>query len=660
MGLIIPKCNAHPKTLEIALGIYYDINDWVENSLLIDRLSQKLIEAQIEDRRKEPQSYTKKTQVLSYYGLLEWEDPSNAQSRRRITAEGRELYETLIDGNLEKRQELLLRLLASRTFGRNVVGCDSDSDLEAPNIFLKSCILIGNLTNKEFAYILSQMEFQKLDLADALSDLVVIRKKNITVQLDGRSSKWADPKPILALADWGLLTTESHGQSKVYNVNQDVLDKFTKQIVKLRIRNTFPNRIIAGLERATTSLQIIYFGTPGSGKSHKVQQSLEGVPEKCVFRTTFHPDSDYASFVGCYKPIVRQLLDRTALSKEELKAKLMEYKQTKDGQHPLHRFCAAHPEFANLSGDDKKEILASAGEPESKYVETYKAIACADELRKYMTDSDITYEFTPQVFTNAYVQAWKLQIEASEQAPAQAVYLVIEEINRGNCAQIFGDLFQLLDRNEEGFSTYKIRADKDLTMYLQKELGEGHEGIASGNLRLPANLHIIATMNTSDQSLFPMDSAFKRRWDWEYVPIDYGEEIASGKFEISIGDKKYRWIDFLKAVNKRILESTDSEDKQMGNFFIKQSVDEKVFKSKVMSYLWHEVCKDEYHTKNNFFRTNQEKEGEEFTFNELHEENGTNLLIGFMQYLGVKAQEDDPYQAGNSGTPNASEEGVES
>jgi len=413
---------------------------------------------------------------------------------------------------------------------------------------------------------------------------------------------------------------------------------------------------------SSDSLQVIYFGTPGSGKSHKVQQSLEGVPEEYVFRTTFHPDSDYASFVGCYKPIVRQLLGRTALSKEELKAKLMEYKQTKDGQYPLHRFCAAYQEFANLSVDDKKEILASAGEPDSKYVETYKAIACADELRKCMTDSDITYEFTPQVFTNAYVQAWKLQTEASEQAPAQAVYLVIEEINRGNCAQIFGDLFQLLDRNEEGFSTYKIRADKDLTMYLQKELGEGHEGIAGGNLQLPANLHIIATMNTSDQSLFPMDSAFKRRWDWEYVPIDYGEEIASGEFEISIGDKKYRWIDFLKAVNKRILESTDSEDKQMGNFFIKQSVDEKVFKSKVMSYLWHEVCKDEYHTKNNFFRINQEKgEGEkEFTFNELHEENGTNLLIGFMQYLGVKAREDDPSQAENSDTPNADEEGVES
>jgi type II restriction-modification system restriction subunit len=490
--------------------------------------------------------------------------------------------------------------------------------------------------------------------------------KNVRIALSGSQKKRSDSPTETDFYEVSVDEKPlSKGQYLLDLGQENTLRSYTKwKFATTEIDGSLLNEVSKpslGLERRACPIltQVIYFGTPGSGKSHKVQQSLEGVPEECVFRTTFHPDSDYASFVGCYKPIVRQLLGRTALSKEELKAKLMEYKQTKDGQHPLHRFCAAHPEFANLSGDDKKEILASAGEPDSKYVETYKAIACADELRKYMTDSDITYEFSPQVFTNAYVQAWKLQTEASEQAPAQAVYLVIEEINRGNCAQIFGDLFQLLDRNEEGFSTYKIRADKDLTMYLQKELGKGHEGIDGGNLRLPANLHIIATMNTSDQSLFPMDSAFKRRWDWEYVPIDYGEEIASGKFEISIGDKKYRWIDFLKVVNKRILESTDSEDKQMGNFFIKQSVDEKVFKSKVMSYLWHEVCKDEYHTKNNFFRINQEKGEKEFTFNELHEENGTNLLIGFMQYLGVKAQEDDPSQAENRGTPNADEEGVE-
>ena len=274
---------------------------------------------------------------------------------------------------------------------------------------------------------------------------------------------------------------------------------------------------------------------------------------------------------------------------------------------------------------------------------------------------DITYEFIPQVFINAYVQAWKKQAEAIEQEKEQVekVYLVIEEINRGNCAQIFGDLFQLLDRNEDGTSTYKIRADQDLANYLMKELGENHDGIKEGNLRLPANLHILATMNTSDQSLFPMDSAFKRRWDWEYVPINYNDNVDSSKFEISIGDKKdkkkYRWVDFLKAVNARILSATDSEDKQMGNFFIKHSVEEKEFKSKVMFYLWHEVCKDEYHTKNNFFRTLENQEEKEFSFNQLHEENGTSLLEGFMKYLDVEPLKEISSQEGD-GTPNDAEE----
>ena len=404
-------------------------------------------------------------------------------------------------------------------------------------------------------------------------------------------------------------------------------------------------------------LQLIYFGTPGSGKSYKVQQSLEEVSEDNVFRTTFHPDSDYASFVGCYKPIVHQGLGRKPLSKAALEAKLKEYKQAYNRDYPLHRFCAAYPEFANLSRDEKKEVLTSAGETDSKFNETYKAFACADELSKSMQNSDITYEFTPQVFTNAYVQAWKKQAEAIEQGKEQAekVYLVIEEINRGNCAQIFGDLFQLLDRKEDGTSTYKIRADQDLANYLVKELGENHDGIKGGNLRLPANLHILATMNTSDQSLFPMDSAFKRRWDWEYVPIDYSDNVDSGQFLISIGDKKYRWVDFLQKVNARILSATDSEDKQMGNFFIKHSVEEKEFKSKVMFYLWHEVCKDEFHTKNNFFRTLQDNKEEEFSFNQLHEENGTSLLEGFMQYLEVNPIEDKRPQEG-AGISNDAEE----
>ena len=266
-----------------------------------------------------------------------------------------------------------------------------------------------------------------------------------------------------------------------------------------------------------------------------------------------------------------------------------------------------------------------------------QAIALGEYLEKeglWRDDSTITYAFTPQVFTNAYVRAWE--------HPKEKVYLVIEEINRGNCAQIFGDLFQLLDRKDDGTSEYPIDADNDLAIYLQDTLrDDAKQGIAEGKLRLPSNLYIIATMNTSDQSLFPMDSAFKRRWDWEYIPINYSNEVKSGQFEIAIGkeenQKRYRWIDFLKVINERILGVTQSEDKQMGNFFIKNSIEEQTFKSKVMAYLWHEICKDEYGTPRNFFRSHKEekKDAKEFSFNELYEKDDYLLLQGFMAYLGV-------------------------
>ena len=304
------------------------------------------------------------------------------------------------------------------------------------------------------------------------------------------------------------------------------------------------------------SLQKIFFGTPGSGKSHKVENDILPKEDYLVFRTTFHPDTDYSSFVGCYKP--------------------------------------------------------------------------------QMKGNKIEYKFAPQVFTDAYVAAWN-GLNMGED-----YYLVIEEINRGNCAQIFGDLFQLLDRDKEtGFSEYPIKADNDLRAYLEQtgveEVLISKDGIKDGKLCLPPNLKIIATMNTSDQSLFPMDSAFKRRWSWEYVPIKY-DETKSAAFLINIPNTPYeKWVDFLKKINGIILEKTDSEDKQMGNFFIKGDVEEQEFKDKVMFYLWSEVCKDSFHTKDNFFRTKDR----EFSYNELYGDKGHDLLVGFLDYIkNYKAKED--------------------
>ena len=261
-------------------------------------------------------------------------------------------------------------------------------------------------------------------------------------------------------------------------------------------------------------VQKIYYGAPGTGKSHKVKEIVQG-KEKRTERVTFHPEYDYSSFVGGYKP-------------------------TMDG-------------------------------------------------------NNIKYEFVPQAFTNIYVKAWN--------DPENDYYLIIEEINRGNCAEIFGDIFQLLDRVND----YKITPSKELGEYLAIQLS-GNTNINGDKLLLPKNLNILATMNTSDQSLFPMDSAFKRRWDWEYVPINYDESEGnmSSKYNVKISEtESFSWLKFIKAVNSMIKENDNlGMDKCLGNYFIKPEsnniIELETFVNKAIFYLWNDVFKDEMEDKNIF------------------------------------------------------------
>ena len=343
------------------------------------------------------------------------------------------------------------------------------------------------------------------------------------------------------------------------------------------------------------TLQQIYYGAPGTGKSKTIKDLTFG---ESVIRTTFHPDSDYASFVGTYKPITEEVDLRDCYGKK-------------------------------VFDDDTKEVV---------------------------TEERIAYKFIPQAFLEAYVEAWKKLGSSKKQ------YLIIEEINRGNCAQIFGDLFQLLDRNEYGFSDYPIVADKDMQKYLEKEF-EGWEitnkdeinqlyGEANmvnlimkgERLVLPSNLYIWATMNTSDQSLFPIDSAFKRRWDWKYVPIREGrdkETNAHLNWYINTGDKQYKWWSFIKKVNDLIGSLTNSEDKKLGYFFCKAKdgeIDADLFVSKVIFYLWNDVFKDYGFDDKDF----QDEEGKILSFDRFYEDkNGkTNVDIAiveqFLANLGVE------------------------
>ena len=381
---------------------------------------------------------------------------------------------------------------------------------------------------------------------------------------------WCSSMPLIGLDDHANQTIRNMSGSTFADIRaffssiESVTNRFKNDIIQVEpqfneffdiclpdpkkyplVKNLDELPIVNNIGSKRESLQQIYYGAPGTGKSHEIKKKTEG---KEVIRTTFHPDSDYSTFVGAYKPTTIEVPMRDVTGK----------------------------------------VIVENG--------------------KQVTENRIVYEFVEQAFLQAYIKAWKQFAKADEGKAAEEVYLVVEEINRGNCAQIFGDLFQLLDRGEDGFSEYPIVADKDL----QKQLAKAFEKMDYLNapavcemsaeetavkirkgeiLLLPNNLYIWATMNTSDQSLFPIDSAFKRRWDWQYMPIANGNK----GWRISADGNEYDWWEFLEKINALIGEKTSSEDKKLGYYFCKAKdglIDAKMFVGKVIFYLWNDVFKD--------------------------------------------------------------------
>lgn len=338
-------------------------------------------------------------------------------------------------------------------------------------------------------------------------------------------------------------------------------------------------------ELANQPLQQIYFGAPGTGKSHEIKKAVKTHKS---FRITFHPDTDYSSFVGAYKPTSVEV-----------------------------------------------PMLTTLGD---------KAIPMKDMDGKPLTENKIIYTYVKQAFLNAYIEAWKEQ----ENENPKPVFLVIEEINRGNCAQIFGDIFQLLDRNDAGFSDYSIVPDSDLSRHVSNDLKDLNIAnrekinaiyeeceadmvgkVLNGDvLLLPNNLYIWATMNTSDQSLFPIDSAFKRRWDWKYIKI----ANAHKNWQIKIGSETFDWWQFVQAINYFVFDATQSEDKNLGYFFAKakdNTITAETFVSKVIFYLYTDVFKD-YGFSGDIFKGAND---EEMTFQSFYTNDGNPCEAQIIRFI---------------------------
>jgi hypothetical protein len=274
----------------------------------------------------------------------------------------------------------------------------------------------------------------------------------------------------------------------------------------------------AHIPAAMHASNVIYYGAPGTGKSHTINESIV---EEYTVRTVFHADTQNSDFLGCLKP--------------------------------------------------------------------------------KMQGNDIRYEFRSGPFTDAVIKAL--------QEPSKQHWLVIEEINRAPAAAVFGEIFQLLDREPSGESTYSINlSDLDMIQYIEKETGKV---LDKGMLKIPSNLSLFATMNSSDQAVMPLDTAFKRRWNFRYIPLDFdnsytvsGKACSDGALyiqdEASIGDasqeRKISWKNFAIAINNILTENGIPEDKHLGPFFLSDNelTDKNRNESltgKLFMYLWDDVLR---------------------------------------------------------------------
>lgn len=361
-----------------------------------------------------------------------------------------------------------------------------------------------------------------------------------------------------AILKYALELAEKNVSNKELCEKSKIGDSYTSEISKMKsifdiikqrneIDYSSDNKIndsqideISELKKQQTSYisnnsQIIYYGVPGSGKSHKIDNELEtkiqdkNQREQQVMRVVFHPEYTNADFVGQILP-----------------------------------------------------VLDSSG---------------------------VNYKFKAGPFTRILKRALK--------NPNQPYYLIIEEINRGNAAAIFGDLFQLLDRNSDGWSSYPIE-NLDINSFIRSkddsynDKKEIESTVKVGNMdftenteiQLPPNLSILATMNTSDQNVFTLDNAFQRRWNMELVENTFGSGSENQKNAL-LENSKVTWENFQTQINKKISGIAQENnlssmvDKRLGCWFVKASEDkegkfiikEEAFKNKILKYLWDDAFK---------------------------------------------------------------------
>ena len=419
-----------------------------------------------------------------------------------------------------------------------------------------------------------------------------------------------------------LIAIEAYGRSDIdfvkIGMNHYKMDfSLNHSFVSSEVINQSRNRII--------------FGAPGTGKSKKLSADFEKYFLTCLNSSDLHKqlydgihsqpiDADQAEWITALGIRYATYITEKYINPKKQNELIDDFdllnneeQTTKKKEQLVQSAKAAY----RLHLNDKLLCCKTRGErvtfhpnySYAQFVGTYKPVQdSADE-------NQIKYEYIPGPFMRIYT--------AAKQNPSQNFLLLIEEINRANVAAVFGDVFQLLDRDENGNSEYPVAASEDIKKYLAKN------GIHEDELKIPSNMYIWATMNSADQGVFPMDTAFKRRWEFEYIGIDDGEKKEDGtddetfasyalpipskydnKKKLVLEYQSIKWNIIRHAINDKLKEiSGVNEDKLLGPYFLSKTLLEKStkvsaennneekakicssFKSKVLMYLYEDVVK---------------------------------------------------------------------
>lgn len=613
--IVMPKNSALLNEIESVLKIYYEANDWIPNDLYKTRLKALIGDDQYSS------SYTKKAQITSYFGFTVWQDIRNPQSLRRITPSGKQMYEALQKNDTEKVQEVLLEALEQVKFGRDNYGCpDSNTDIEPPTLFIRAILDLGYLTYREFAWLLWKLEDLGANYTDSLQELRGLRSRG-PIQLGDEANKYADCKPIMILVRWGFLAEDESANAtngKHIVIADEVLKKYQPRLRNLKIYNIDKDIIDASSFdfgndnneddnekkfRAWMAKQVTVNGTPCTASM--ISNNCSALKKVCsLMEIAEYPDLesifeivDMDVFVEV-KNIIQSHPDYEEVNKacnnRFLSTGLKWYEKF------LNEMLQDVSSGDSSEQDEKEEIDLEAirlstgenvllyGVPGSGKSWTIEHEYCkpgsiverlvfhpdytysdfiGQILPAVAEDGQVSYKFTPGPFTNILREAYN--------NPGKEYILIIEEINRGNAPAIFGEVFQLLDRKVEirdidddgypiGTSEYGIT-----NMNIAEEMyGKDRK---TEKVRIPSNLSIIGTMNTSDQNVFTLDTAFQRRWDMRLIENDFAN-VDPTLADAEILDTTVTWRNFCVEINKIVVGNsarmTSAEDKRLGAYFV--------------------------------------------------------------------------------------------